>query len=465
MIPFGRSFFRLTLAAALAAVASREARAQTAPPTRTLTLGEAVSLAKERAPQVHAAFARVATADAMVSRAQATYLPTLSATGTGTAFYSNGTIYTGGLSSGAQGTGLPSAYSTDDTYLQAQAALNLQWTLYDFGRTSAAVRSAKAGITNATFMARAVEQQAMAEAAVAYYTLLADDDVVQSDKEVLADRERVLGTTHRLAEAGYRTPLDETRAQVAVDVAKLDENVAEAKRDSDGVTLATALMLDPDTRFRLAAPGAVTVDEKRVGNGTAVLEARPDVAAARTRVEQSENDVTSAKRAHLPTLGAQGLVERQYTHDHNVTTVDVGHTSDNPATIAQGSLTLTIPLFDPLVNANVRMAEGSLGEARANLEQTSIQARSEASQAAHEVSNARVVVDQSQRLSAGAKANLTAVENRYENGLDGPLVLADAQREDALARVALVRARLALDVAQVRLLAALSRAGDLAKVR
>ena len=431
------------------------ARAFAVTDVRTLSLSEAVTLAKERAPIVHEAFARIASAEASVDHASAFRLPAFWVQGMGAGFTSNGQVYNGGgLSSGAM----------TESYLMGQGSLNMQWALYDFGHTSSAIDSARAGVRSANLTARASEQAAMAEAAVAFFTLMADDEFLRSTQEVRADRERVLAMTHRLVEVGIRTPVDETRAEVGLDVAKLDVSTAEATRDNDAVNLASALLIDPTSTFRLVAPGEVAVDENVGANGSEALRARYEVAAGAARVEQTRHDLDSARHAYLPVLGAAASGTAQYTKDRS--TVDqVTSVTGSPTEYAQGTLTLTVPVFDPLIRANVRVAEASVGEATANLERLKQNAVTEATRASTQVRSARLVLAQAMHLTTGSTANLTAVEARYSSGMESPLALADAQREDAIARVAVVRARLALEVARVHLLAALSRTGELARAR
>jgi outer membrane protein TolC len=476
-----RCLWPMLAAGAIALVCGgRVARAQTTPappppppaPQTSLTLGDVVAMAKERAPSVHAAFARIASAEAGIDRVAAGRLPSLSLQGSGTAFATNGQVYSGGVVSTA----------SNEWYLVGTGALNLSWNIYDFGHTQAAVDAAKAGVRSATLLARATEQSAMAEAAVAFFSLLADDELVRSSEAARADREHVVTITKHLVEAGYRTPVDATRAQIALDVANLDRSMAMATRDSDAVTLATALMLDPATSFRLTAPQPLAVDEAAAGNAAVALRGRRDVAAAAARVDQARLGLTSANRGRLPVFGASASGQVLYSHDSSTSTVEVPtgvggrtqgattsipftSTTDGPSELVQGSLTLTFPLFDATINANIRTAEASLGEAQASLEQVTLSARGEAIQAARQARSARGLLDQSQHLLTGTSANLAAVEDRYANGMEDPLVLADAQREDALARVAIVRARLAYDVAAVRLLAGLSRADELLKMK
>ncbi len=406
---------------------------------------------------VHAAFAKIASAEALVDRARAPWLPTASMQAGGSAYATNGQFVVSGLQSA----------SSDEYYFLGQGTLNLQWMLYDFGRTSAAIDAAGNGVNAARLSAQASQQIAMCEAAVAFFTLLADDDLTRSADEVRADRERVVAMTHHLVEAGYRTPVDEMRAQVGLEDAKLEVTLAQATRDNDQVSLASALMLDPATTFRLTMPGQFKVDERAAADGAAAVAARKEVAAAAAHLQQARRDLTAARRGHLPSVSASGQGILMYTHDVSTYSGQSPSTlvTNSPAEVAQGSLTLTIPLFDPLLNANIRAAEGNLGEAQANLEQVTLTTRTQASQAARQMRSARAVLEQSQRVATTTAANLKAVEDRYVNGMESPLALADAQREDAIARIGIIRARLAYDVAAVRVLAGLSRVDDLSRVR
>ena len=172
---------------------------------------------------------------------------TVSIQGAGTAFTTNGQIYSGGLVSTA----------STDTYLLAQGTLNLQWTLYDFGRhVESTIDSAKAGVTAAGLSARASEQRAMAEAAVAFFTLLADDARWSSRRTrcgPIANGSSASRTASCSRGSGRRWT-DNARPSGPGGGAARRASVAEAARDNDQVILASALMLlDPATTFHLQA--------------------------------------------------------------------------------------------------------------------------------------------------------------------------------------------------------------------
>jgi len=427
---------RLVALAAVAAAAVGSADADAA--ERALTLEDALSLARASAPSVKQAAARVADAEARLSRASAPRVPTVHVAGSGNGFASNGSFLTQGVST-----------PTSQTAVWADATLNLTWTLLDFGKTSGAVRGAEAGIDGAKDDLRASAETAMAQAAVAYYTLLGDEALVAAARESLAQRERSLAVTAGLASAGARSPVDWTRARAAVEAARSELVIAEATADDDALSLAAALSLPVDERLHVARPADLRVDEDPRAAADAALAARPELAFARRHVEQTRHDLDSAQRGRLPTLSTQasGTVRYTYLPDGDV---KGGETSK----IAQGSLILSMPILDPVITANVRAAEASVSAAEADVTARAASVRYEAARAAIAVRSARAVLAQSKQQESGAAATLAMIEDRYKNGFAGPLDLIDAQREDAAARVLAVRAGRALDIARLRLLAA-----------
>jgi outer membrane protein TolC len=90
-----------------------------------------------------------------------------------------------------------------------------------------------------------------------------------------------------------------------------------------------------------------------------------------------------------------------------------------------------------------------------------LQVRAAAVQAAINLRASRVSLEQAERLVANAAANLDQATGRYQSGAAPLLETIDAQAADAGARITVVRARLALQIAQVNLLIA---TGDLERL-
>jgi outer membrane protein TolC len=428
------------LAAATLLAGARGAWAD-APPERTVSLSEAMAIARENAASVRAAANRVVQADARVSLANAPRVPTLGASAEATAFDSNGPF-------AQQGIVVPDRQAA----AWADATLTASWTFFDFGRTSNAVDAAESGRRAAEVDKRATELTAMAVAAAAYYTLVSDDEMIRMAEDSLAQRQRALDVTSNLARAGVRSPIDLRRAQIALDAARSEATAARAAADDDAIALSAALALPPSRqRLRVSRPPEAAVnDDPDVARQSAAN--RPEVVAERWRVEQARLHLASARNARLPSLGVQASGSARTTY-----LVEANITGSANSVLGWGGLQLTVPLLDATNNANVRLAETGLATAQTELGAREAAIEYEAQRASTALRSARDLVARASEQAAAANANLASIEEQYKLGLLGTLELVDAQREDAAGRAIVVRAQRGLDLARVRLLSATGR--------
>ena len=121
---------------------------------------------------------------------------------------------------------------------------------------------------------------------------------------------------------------------------------------------------------------------------------------------------------------------------------------------------LTVPLFDPLINANIRGAEANVTIARADLAQQVLAVRTDAVQSAIAVRSAREQYLSAVRNADLTAANLALAEGRFAAGTTNLLELVDAQSQDAVARLTVIQRRFLLDSAQMHLLASEQRLGS-----
>jgi multidrug efflux system outer membrane protein len=191
--------------------------------------------------------------------------------------------------------------------------------------------------------------------------------------------ERLQLTQSRLA-FGQGTLLDEDRAAKDVDAARRlivdgDESLRRA-REALGVALgspqpvAVSPSLDLED-FERAVAGTCRLNED--------VERRPDVAAARSRVQIAHRAAVSAELAPLPTLGAQGQA------GYNSSPVLL------PGSTGSVGLVLTVPFYDGGVRyGQLRDARAAEEQARANLQATRLAAIVSAAQAKRSVEVSRV---------------------------------------------------------------------------
>lgn len=417
--------------------------AQTAPVE--LTLAEALRRGREDPPAVRAAFARAAATEAQIGQARAGYYPTVTTSGSASVAFSDQPVL------------------SNVRYQSVTAGLGANVTaripIYDFGRTSNGVEAATRSGRAAREDLRAARLTAMASVAAAYLTVLSDQEAINAARATITQREAHLRIAEGLVAAGARPPIERIRAEVDLDVGRLELTTAEARERNDRAVLAAALGVDPlrDVTLTAVEDDALRADDDPARASAAAVANRAEFAAARQRLSQAEAQASAARSGRLPTLSAQASGAVNYSE--RIT----GQGAFGVSEQLQGSVTLSWPMFDPAVNANVRVADANVTTARETLAQQSLQVRSAAVQAAINLRSAAVTLEQSEHLATSAAANLEQASGRYQSGAAALLELVDAQAADAGARYTVIRARLSLQIARVNLLTATGELERLAR--
>jgi outer membrane protein TolC len=410
-----------------------------------LTLAEAVRRGREDPPAVRVAFARAEATSAQIDQARAGYYPTVTATGSASIGFSDQPVLAN--------------VRYQSVTVGVGANVTARVPIYDFGRTANSVEAATRGSAAAREDVRAARIQAMSTVAAAYLTVLGDQEVINAARATIAQREAHLRIAEGLVAAGARPPIERTRAEVDLDVGRLDLTTAEARERNDRAVLAAALGIDPlrDVTLTAVEEDALRADDDPARASAAAVANRPEFAASRQRLAQAEAQASGARSGRLPTLSAQASGSVNYSERIQ------GQGAFGVSEQLQGSVNLAWPIFDPSVNANVHVADANVTSARETLAQQSLQVRSAAVQAAINLRAANVTLDQSLRLASTAAANLEQANGRYQSGAAALLELVDAQAADASARYAVIRARVALQIARVNLLTATGELERLAR--
>jgi outer membrane protein TolC len=417
--------------------------AQSAP--LELTLAEALRRGREDPPAVRTALARADATSAQIDQARAGYYPTVTASGSASMGFSDQPVLAN--------------VRYQSVTVGLGATVTARVPIYDFGRTSNSVEAATRSSGAAREDVRASRLLAMSSVATAYLTVLSDQEVIHAARATIAQREAHLRIAEGLVAAGARPPIERTRAEVDLDVGRLDLTSAEARERNDRATLAAALGIDPlrDVALTAVEDDALRADDDPARASAAAVASRPEFAAARQRVAQAEAQASAARSGRLPTLAAQASGSVNYTERVQ------GQGAFGVSEQLQGAVTLSWPMFDPTVSANVRVADANVTSARETLAQQSLQVRSAAVQAAINLRSAAATLEQSERLAASAAANLAQANGRYESGAAALLELVDAQAADASARYAVIRARFTLQIARVNVLTATGELERLAR--
>jgi outer membrane protein TolC len=422
----------------------------------TLHLSEALAAARRNAPAVLSAIGTVQSAQGQVALARTALMPFVTGAVTGTGYGLHNTAIGGTATPCPPGSSCFSGVGFFG-YVSANVSVGARWMLWDFGRTALTVRAAQERARGATADVHSTERTVLATAATAYFAVLADQEAVAAARETLRQRERELEIAAARVTAGLDPQINRTRAEIAVQTARLELSTAEAGTANDAAALAATLGMDPVHAPRVVRPPEIALDDDPEHAANAAVTTRPEILAARLRVAGAEAAVAAARAAWRPWITASANAGVSYLEY----STRVGSLLET----GSASVVLTVPIVDPTISANVRIAEGDLVAARATLAQQILNVRTDAVQAALSVRAARQQLEEATRNAELAAANLALSEGRFATGVAPMLELVDAQAQDATARLTVVQRRFLFESAKVRLLAAINRLSDLESAR
>jgi outer membrane protein TolC len=413
---------------------------------QTLTIGAAMSMSRERAPDVRSARGAAQAADGEVDVAIAGYLPTATAHVSASNQWQRANVL-------VRGTGAQVGVTGESA--QAEVGGGIAWTPWDSWKTPSTVASARATSRAAQARIAVATLSTAAAAALRYLDVLFDDARVEVARTTVKIRERHAALARGLVVAGIRPAVEEARARVELEAARADVIALESQGAQDRVRLATLLQLDPTVALRLVRPAVLpTVSDDARAAATEALRVRPEVRAAQEDVAASEASVTAAGAARWPQLTVRAGAADEMTR-----------TDADPRFLqgrnASAGVTVSVPLFDWAIWSRPAVERGGLAIAQAHAAAASSRVRGEAAEAAYRTRAARALLDQTKKAAEVAAATLAVVESRYQSGLASPLELLESGTSDAEARRKLVDAELELATATVQTLAATGRLSEL----
>jgi NodT family efflux transporter outer membrane factor (OMF) lipoprotein len=305
--------------------------------------------------------------------------------------------------------------------------VSFKWGLDLWGGKRAAWQAAVGAARAAEVDARAARIALSVNVARAYAQLgyaFARQDLGQAELE-RASAAREL-TRQRVA-AGIDNQIQLRQGEA--EVASAEQNLALAGRAVDAArsTLAVLLGKGPDRGLQIARPQRLQPAAVAVPDTLALglLSARPDLVAARWRVEAAGKDIESAKTEFLPniSLGAMAGV--------------IGMGGSNPLSLParfyQLGPSLSLPIFDGgRLRANLAGRDAQYDLAAAQYNQTLVEALNQVTDTLSALRSLDVQVAAQRRAQAAANAAWQLAEQRYRGGI-GSYLEALSVRQQLLA--------------------------------
>jgi outer membrane protein len=402
-------------------------------PGQIFSLRQAIDYGVRNNPRLRAALAAIERTQGQEQVAFAPFLPQLDFL----THYGVTSQALGPASAGSSGIILPSG---EGMHTYAQAEVQLQWTLFDFGRRTGLYGQAVAREQIASLQAGRAEQTVAFDVANAYLQALQAKADLLIQEEAIRSAESTLKDTRSRRAAGVADKDDVLRcdvqlaeAQDALDIAEERELAALAKlNNAMGRRADIALQLIDNNQ---AAPFQVTLKECL----EAAASQRREIGVARQAIAGAQSGRQAATAEFLPrvyALGSVGVIGGQNIIDG----------------VQQGAgLHIDVPLYSGgRHRGNLHSADAEISEAVANAQVIVDDVSLQVTLAYRSVTTAQKRVEHLRPAVIEARENLRLVGNKYRNGTATPTDIVDAE-------TTLTRAQQQLSAATTEYLAARAR--------
>lgn len=393
-----------------------------------------VAEALQGSPSLAAADARVRKAQAQAGLANAARKPTVSATGQ----------YVG-----AQ---LPSGLAGDEIGGQlmhnAVLMLNFDVPLDVWGGKRADYLAALGQAHAGEVEAQAARLSLAANVARSYVALAQAFDSLDVANREQARSERLLGLSRQRVKAGIDSQLSMRNAEVSIATAKAQAEVAQQQIDSLRNTIAALLGQSPDRGLAIERPHLLQVDAPAIPSvlPSELLGHRPDVVAARWRVEAAAQGIKSAKAKFKPSINLSGLVGLAATGFSGL--------FDNDALLGFGGPAISLPIFDGgQLRQNLASHDADYDLAVAGYDQAVVDGLHQVVDAVQAIRSLDAQSASLDEAHAAAAAAMDLASKRYHAGLANQLDVLAVQKpllqiEQQIAAVRAQRYAAAIDLDQ-----------------
>ena len=280
---------------------ARSAPEVTPDPNKTYTLPELVNLAEQNNPETRVAWQNAKARAADLGISKASLYPTLAAVAIAQSTRDNLFF-------------APNYYrQTIETF---SPALEVDYTIFDFGRRSQEIAISRSNLLAANFLFNDTHRKIIFQVMAAYYRVLNAKGQEDAAEANLKNAQTVQQAAEARLKLGLATLPDVLEARSAAAQADYDLQAAIGASEIAHGDLATALGVSPTSQLQVESIQSLTIPEDlTVTVETSIdraLAQRPDLMQRVAELRAAHAEVKEAKTAYLPTLkisGAAGLAK------------------------------------------------------------------------------------------------------------------------------------------------------------
>ncbi len=339
----------------------------------------------------------------------------------------------------AQGEGVqPSTPSTYNNNLTGSLALSTTLTLYDFGRTRAAINSAKETVLATRAALVSVEEQVLLQAVSAYYTVQQSVQTVALQQNNVNVLQQELKATQDRFDVGEVTKTDVAQAQAALAAAQASYVAAQGN---------LAVARESYKAATGSYPGVLRATGGQPATARSLAEAQAIAVRLHPSVQQAQHQVAAAnfnlRRAEASTRPS----------------IDAGMKNgvDNKGNTGSSlTVTFTQPIYSGgQISATYRQAAANSDAAKAQLLQTGVTVVQNVGNAWAQLAVSRASISANQEQVRAAQVAFDGVREEAKLGSRTTLDVLTAEQTLLNAKVALVTADTNQGIAVYSLLSAM----------
>ncbi len=417
-----------------------------------LTMDEVVRIALENHSSIKSAQYQINSQDAAVQQQMAAYYPSVT--------FNN--IYQTNSPRGAS-----TAFDT------ISSALNLNMTLYNFGKREGSVQSAKDTLEATRYGYSTTSNNIVLAVKQAYLGVLQANALLRVNEDTVKDREVTLSQTQGFYDVGTKPRSDLTQAEANLYLAQTNLIVARNAVDVAWANLRNAMGVDDYPTRPLAeeltvTPFSMSLEEAK----QAAFSNRPELRQSEALLRAQDQLIAVARRNHLPDLIFDASWGRSNVSNGTIKGSCVGHVTlvegGDPFCVQSSNshvdtfplqpswlvkLSLNIPIFNGF--QTTYQVQEALSKYYSIKEQERVERQQVALQVEQSYLNLAASREAIRSTEAGVKAakeNLDLHVGRYEVGYAPIVEVTDAQTTYTTAQTNYVNALIAQKLAMVQLI-------------
>jgi TolC family type I secretion outer membrane protein len=323
---------------------------------------------------------------------------------------------------------------------------DLDWMLYDFGRTGASVDRADANAAIRRENAETTREDVVFVATVAFYNVLRAERTLEFQRENLRQQESLYRQASAFYEAGVRAKIDVVRAEANLYDARAQLSQADNGLRVARITLLQRIGVDGPAGFQLSGTLPELALPGTLQDWVAEAErSRPELRALVEKERAATESLRLARAGYLPFLvGAAG-------YGYGAEEVPL---QENYALV----VTLNYPLFSGFeTREQAREASATISSARYEFIEAKRRVRLEVEVSAFSVQEAQERLSARKKQRDASEENLRLATARYEVGAGDIIEMTDAQAQMVRAETDTINTAFDFAVSHASLLRAMGR--------